>query len=183
MPFDAPTVVASLIGGTAGGAGLSAGFAARRRRAVRKGRARMLHEDLMHLQSTIARTFYAGPGTWWEDAWIVIPATSEADRQDLYSILERNEYTAVASALGWMDYFMRGRDAGRDAPTDQELRTIYARLAAARYALRDCGDVEYRVHRPEQMRPADGRAHGEGELVAVTREVARQRCSEAAAEE
>jgi hypothetical protein len=161
MAIDGAALGAGLVGGAGGGAALTAGVAAWHQRAVRKGQARILHEDLIHLQATLARTFYAGPGAWWEDGWLLPYLSTSADRRDLFAKLDREEYAAVASALGWMEYLAKGKAADRPAPSDDEVRKIYARLAAARYALSRVGDIDYRPHRHTEMKETGSRTDGE----------------------
>jgi hypothetical protein len=97
------TFAATIVGGTAGGTALTAGFKALREQGVRKGQARLLHEDLMHLQSTLARTYYQEGTEWWQDSWLLPLVTSGDGRRELFGAVRREEYAAVASALGWMD--------------------------------------------------------------------------------
>jgi hypothetical protein len=161
VAFDGATFAASLVGGTVGGTALTRYYASRTKRDIRKGRARLLHEDLMHLQGTLARTFYAEEIAWWDESWLLPLVTTSVDRRDLFTALSHDEYATLASALGWMDYLIEGRKAARPPPTDAELTRIYERLAAARYGLRRVGDFTYRPHRHEQMKPATGgRADG-----------------------
>jgi hypothetical protein len=189
VAFDGVTfgasLAASLITGGVGAAWITASLTDRaeeaKQRILRRGRARILHEDLMHLQSTLSRTFYDGEAAWWQDAWLRPLATSEEDRQDLFAALERSEFTTLASGLGWVEYLIAGKRAGLPPPSDADLCDIYRRLAGARYALARVGDFAYRPHDPQQMKPEHGgRVDGE-EMPRIEPEEARAICDARAA--
>ncbi|HEV7845259.1 MAG TPA: hypothetical protein VGO83_03315 [Thermoleophilaceae bacterium] len=151
------TVVA-LLGGAIGGALITQFVTLGRNwfetRVKRRSYARMLHEDFLRQQSTVARAYYRStesrPG-WWHDEEFLDPIAKEDIYGDLLGALEQRRYEAVASALGWMAYLRAACGAKQAPPARAELVKAYRRLGTARYALTQLGRFEYREHLHEQM--------------------------------
>ena len=183
MALDTTALVTGLLGGSAGSA-LVTGYLsnrAERRKAkqLRTGRARMLHEDFMHFQSTLARTFYADKNGWWEDAWVIEWVTSAEDRQDIFAGLKRREYAAVARGVGWMQYWLRIENAELDPPTAEDIERVYGILAGARQALGRLGDIPYDRHLPDEMKKAEGGRADRRELKVYDKKAAADKAAEA----
>jgi hypothetical protein len=132
-----------------------------------------LHEDLMHHQSTLARTFYRQGTAWWDEGWLLPLQTTTEDLRDLLAKLRPEEYAAVASALGWMEYLKESKKASQPPPTDEDLTDVYRRLASARYALKHIGSFEYRPHRHLQMKMPEGSRTDGAQLPTITEREAR----------
>jgi hypothetical protein len=157
-------VVIAVLGGALGGALLTQLATVLRGRAERRSRhrsqARLLHEDFLHQQSTVARAYYRSPaaGSWWEPEEYLKPAADDEVYADVLGALGEREFIAVASARGWMDYFRRVGAADKLKPPGQQtppsraqLCDVYRKLATARYALTPIGHFRYRPHEHEAM--------------------------------
>lgn len=140
--------VGNLIGVLAPIVGLLTLFLTERlRRAMRRGRARFVHEDLMRLQSTVARLYYQTvEGEPGERSWALEPLATRDDQQDVVGYLRTSwRFHACASALGWADY-LRAEMRRRRRPSDDELRRLYVRFATGRRALSRLAGLRYTSH-------------------------------------
>lgn len=152
------SLVIGLLGGTLGGAVVTQLFAIARGRAEadtrRRSQARLLHEDFLHQQSTVARAYYrsATRERWWNQEEFFEPLATAAVYTEVLGALETQEYVAVASAIGWMQYFRAAREANQPAPSRAQLCDVYRKLATARYALAKLGAFDYRPHEHAAMR-------------------------------
>jgi len=122
-------------------------MAIRQGKTNRRGRARLLHEDFVRLQSTITRLAYQTDKEhdWGEKSWLLAPLTSPDAQQDVLAHLTDWRLSACASALGWAEY-LRGPEGRGSAPSDVELEMIYRRLAVGRLAVADLAKLNYRPH-------------------------------------
>lgn len=123
-------------------------------RVRRRSYARMLHEDFLRQQSTVARAYYrsAHKPEWWMPEEFLPPIATSDVYGDLLGALHEERYVAVASALGWMDYLYEARKAKQPARPRGELVKAYRRLGTARCALAKLGRFAYREHDHEEMR-------------------------------
>jgi hypothetical protein len=127
-------------------------------RTDRRGRARLLHEDLLRMQSTIGRLCYqsAAEGKWGERAWVLTRLAEPEAQQDVLAhasrwwLPEPWRFSACASALGWAEYLREAYGSGT-APSDVELRKIYGRLAAGRLAVARLASIDYWPHDPQGL--------------------------------
>lgn len=119
------TILVALLGGGLGGSAISTGMAIRRGNTNRRGRARLLHEDFVRLQSTITRLAYQTDKEhdWGERSWLLAPLTSSDAQQDVPAHLSGWRLSECASALGWAEY-LRGPEGRGSAPSDLELEMI-----------------------------------------------------------
>jgi hypothetical protein len=125
----------------------------------RRGRARLLHEDLYRLQSTVTRLFFqtAAEGDWGEKPWLLVPLCDKADQQDVISHLKAGEgFSDCAGALGWAEYLREDYGSGR-APDDQALQKMYRRLDRGRRSLETLAKLPYATHDPEHVVPLQAR--------------------------
>jgi hypothetical protein len=147
------TIIVSLVGGSTGGAVLGSGFgawqAARLRGITRQGRARLVHEDLYRLQSTITRLFYetdeeSQPG---KQSWLIPALAGTEDQQDVVAHLRGADFKDCAGALGWSAYLRNSYDTDV-IPSDEELTHIYERLSDGRRAVACLAKLGYEKHKP-----------------------------------
>ena len=146
-------------------------------RVRRRSYARMLHEDFLRQQSTVARAYYRSTDSapvWWKDEEFLNPLATADVYGDLLGALHKQRYVAVASALGWMEYLRAASKAKQPERPRGELLKAYRRLGTARYALAKLGRFEYREHDHDQMR--------EDEAPASELNFPRQRAEESLAE-
>ena len=146
--------VAPLVGGGAAGAAISWARTKQSCDANRRGRARLVHEDLLRLQSTIARLARqkGGHNTWGEDSWLGVPLAETEAQQDVLEYLSEWQFSACASALGWAAYIRRGYNCAV-FPSDDELEGAYRRLAGGRAALAGLAGIPYRRHDAQRLVP------------------------------
>jgi hypothetical protein len=147
------TIIVSLVGGSTGGAALGGWQAARIRGMTLRGRARLVHEDLYRLQSTVTRLYYQTPTEkqWGSSAWLLDELAAKEDQQDVVAHLRtRTDFTNCAGALGWSDYLRSSYGKG-DAPLDAELVSIYERLDCGRRAVARLAHLHYEAHHPENV--------------------------------
>jgi len=150
---DALTIVTSLVGGSLGGAGLGAWQSARLQGMTRRGRARLVHEDLYRLQSTVTRLFYEtlAPQQWGSTAWLLSALASKDDQQDVVAHLkDRTDFSNCAGALGWAEFVREGYGQGT-APSDTDLVAIYGRLDLGRRAIAGLAKLDYDAHYPDHV--------------------------------
>jgi hypothetical protein len=150
--------IVAIIGAAAGGvSGVFAG--ARESRITRRGRARLIHEDLYRLQSTITRMYYEreDEAGWGSKSWYLNPLADKEDQQDVLGHLRRWKLNTCAGALGWAEYLRSGREHDDvQAPTKDDLIKIYARIAEGRMAVSKMGifgltGFRYAVHSPASI--------------------------------
>jgi hypothetical protein len=144
--------------GFAGGiivAGLGAWQAVQVERMNRRGRARLVHEDLRRLQSMVGRLYYATEreGEWGEKAWLGEPLADSDDQQDVVAHLKGENFEDCANALGWAAYF---RQVYTDRPkglahTDEELQDRYLEFARGRRALEGLAKLPFKEHDAKQI--------------------------------
>jgi hypothetical protein len=167
---DAVTIIASLAGGSATGAGVAYWQAAGLSRTTRRGRARFLHEDLYRLQATITRLYYetASESKWGKQAWLLSALASKDDQQDVVAHLEGEKFTRCAGALGWAEYIRSGY--GKDAaPSDDELVAIYRCFDLGREAVADLARLKYKAHIPERIVTPAARIRNQAATLTVSR--------------
>jgi hypothetical protein len=144
--------------GFAGGiivAGLGAWRAVQVERMNRRGRARLVHEDLRRLQSTVGRLYYATKkeGEWGEKAWLGEPLADSDDQQDVVAHLKGENFEDCANALGWAAYFRRvytDRPKGL-AHTDEDLQKRYREFDRGRRALVGLAKLPLKDHDAKQI--------------------------------
>lgn len=152
LPLEACVVSAVMTIGVAllGGVGCSVITAYMTTRALqtnRRGRARLVHEDLVRLQSTIARLVYQthAEGERGDRSWLLTQLADTEAQQDVLAHLSGWRFAECASGLGWGEYLREAYDRVA-APSDDELEMIYRRLAGGRVAVAKLANVKYRPH-------------------------------------
>jgi hypothetical protein len=123
----------------------------------RKGIARVLYQDFLRQQSTLARAFYRRG--WWRPEELSVPQIDSDDVKFLATDLNNPRWTAVADALGWMTYLGRLRGTGEEPPEPNEyamktFENVYRLLDIGRVALADCAEIAWEQHDDGQMRQA-----------------------------
>jgi hypothetical protein len=153
----------------------------------RRGRARLLHEDMWRMQSTIVRLFYQ-TGEQGErpnnKAWMLPRLADPEAQQDVLAHLSRWplsarwRFSACASAIGWGEYLREAYEQD-EIPADGELGKIYERLAVGRVALSRLARVKYRTHSGSDLieDPQDRRRNEGNELPVIKKREARHRAT------
>jgi hypothetical protein len=128
-------------------------------RTTLRGRARLIHEDLWRMQSTVARLYYQRTEQFmWgaNAAWLLTALADPEAQQDVLAHLSHRrlspswEFPACASAIGWAEYLRGAWGYGRP-PCDCELEEIYERLAEGRIAVASLAHIGYRQHRGKKL--------------------------------
>lgn len=153
--ISTPELVAAIAGGSSLGALITAIFAGSKEwltaRHQRKGRARLVHEDLYRLQSTVTRMYYAKQQDDWEERWALPELASREAQQDVLSALTDPELRWLSSGLGWGQYLRSSEwPAGID-DDPIELWKHYEAFARGRLALHRWMPSPYRPHEPDHI--------------------------------
>jgi hypothetical protein len=147
-------------------------------RRLRRGRARIIHEDLYRLQSTLTRLYYEQPSN---SGWLLPELAGREDYLDVLSALGGQRLDALSSALGWQTY-LRNRWDGGGALTEDQIRRMYLRFASGRWAIGRLAGIDwrsrnswhYRPHDPDDLVPVSERTRRPKKpLVAIERAEAR----------
>jgi hypothetical protein len=137
-------LVAVIAGGSTLGAvlvGLVSGMRTwQRERSLRKGRARLIHEDLYRLQSTLTRLFYetcpsSKLGDNRTNPWLLRELADHNAHLDVIAHLRHTKLKALSSALGWDAYLRSSWKHNGPVPKKPEIIKIYKACAAGRWAV------------------------------------------------
>jgi hypothetical protein len=118
---------------------------------------RVLHEDCLRFQSTLARALLRG--TWWTAPELLAPQVGAKEMLELAGVTPPKKWEVIALAIGWVDYLRSiGGAADRpDRPQVVQAKTfarVYNELDVARYALCTFAERDYHPHDASEMRKA-----------------------------
>lgn len=108
-------------------------------RRTRRGRARLMHEDLMRCEVALLRVLAEPLSARWREEWFLAPMASATDAADVVSRLNPRALAPVSSALGWAEY---SRNISQNPGSRSDMRrgkeTLQMRIATidfGRYVL------------------------------------------------